>query len=102
MLVLKVVKGRHELLHPCGECRLRVIHPCGDVVEPFVHGEAEVINLFGEVEVIKLLVGVDKLFVHGGAPCVELIPRHGHQAKGILWKERCLENYNWNTSRRNY
>jgi hypothetical protein len=54
------------------------------------------------VMVIKLSVGVSKLFVHGGVLCIELIPRHGHKAKSILWKVRWLENYNWNTSRKNY
>jgi hypothetical protein len=76
MLALKVVEGRHELLHLSDERRLRVI---------------------------KLSVGVGEVFVHGGAPCVELfeprvlrfaIPRHGHKAKSILWKVRWLENYN--------
>jgi hypothetical protein len=38
--------------------------------------------------VIKFLVGVGELFVHGGTPCIELIPRHGHKAKSILWKVR--------------
>jgi hypothetical protein len=41
-----------------------------------------------------LSVGVGELFVHGGSSCVELIPRHGHKARCILWKVRWLENYN--------
>jgi hypothetical protein len=93
---LQVVEGRHELLHPCREHRLRVIHPCEErclrvihlceehrlhvihpcdhFVEPFVHVEIEVgYVLAGGVAVVtKLSVGVSELFVHGGAPCVEV------------------------------
>jgi hypothetical protein len=72
MLALKVVERRHELLHPCGERRvrrLRVLHPCGDIVEPFVHVEVEVDDVLvgGVAVVIKLSVGVGEIFVHQNA-----------------------------------
>jgi hypothetical protein len=83
---------------------LQVLHPRGDIVEPFVHVEVEVGDVLvgGVAVVIKLSVGVGEIFIYGDAPCIELIPRHGHKAKSILWKVRWLENYNWNTSRKNY
>jgi hypothetical protein len=75
---------------------VRVLQPCDEVVKPFVHVEVEVGDVLvgGVAVVIKLSVGISELFVHGGASCVELIPRHGHKAKSILWKLRWLENYN--------
>jgi hypothetical protein len=87
---------RLRVIYPCEERRLCVIHPCDEVVEPFVHVEVEVgdVLIGGEVVGTKLSVGVGELFGHGGAPCVEVIPRHGHKAKSILWKVGLLENYN--------
>jgi hypothetical protein len=65
---------RLRVIHPCEECRLRVIHPCDDVIKHFVHVEVEVGDvLVGGVAVVtKLSVGDGELFVHGGAPCVEV------------------------------
>jgi hypothetical protein len=74
----------------------KLLKLCVDVIEPFVHVKVEVGDVLvgGVAVVIKLSVGVGDLFVHGGAPCVEVIPRHGHNAKSIWWKVRWLENYN--------
>jgi hypothetical protein len=74
----------------------KLLKLCIDIIEPFVHVKVEVGDVLvgGVAVVIKLSVGVSEVFVHGGLSCVELIPRHGHKARGILWKVRWLENYN--------
>jgi hypothetical protein len=70
MLALNIVERRHELLHCC----VQFLHLCGklgiDGGGLFVHGEA-VVNKF-LVGVGVLLVHDVELFVHGGAPCVEV------------------------------
>jgi hypothetical protein len=64
---------RLRVIYPCEERRLRVIHPCDEVVEPFVMWRLRsAILVGGEAVVIKLSVGVGELFIHGGAPCVEV------------------------------
>jgi hypothetical protein len=74
----------------------KLLKLCVDVIEPFVHVKVEVSDVLvgGVAVVIKLSVGVGELFFHGSAPCVEVIPRHGHKAKSIWWKVGLLENYN--------